>query len=185
MATEYLTIEHEATGLYKEKGSRFLSFAEYVETKEAAMERVAFYRKQYHDARHVCFAYIIGSEGEESRSGDDGEPAGTAGKPILTQIKAKNITNTLVVVVRYFGGILLGTGGLVAAYRSATQDALTKAGVTQKWVMVRKKAICSQADYPHLMQKLAKTGCQIISQDWSENECIIEYAIKKADEHRL
>ncbi len=111
-----------AEGIYKDRGSKFLAFAEPIENEEQAKERIAWYKKKYHDARHVCYAYRLGTN--LFRTKDDGEPHGTAGVPILRTIDAKGLDNILVVVVRYFGGTLLGTGGLMVAYREATKDAL-------------------------------------------------------------
>lgn len=113
-----------AEGIYKDKGSRFLSFVERIANEEEAKVRVAWYKKQFHDARHVCYAYRLGPD--LWRTKDDGEPHGTAGLPILRSIDAQGLDNILVVVVRYFGGTLLGTGGLMVAYREATKDALAK-----------------------------------------------------------
>jgi uncharacterized YigZ family protein len=110
------------TGIFKDRGSKFLSFAEPITDEEHAKQRIAWYKKKYHDARHVCYAYRIGEN--LWRTKDDGEPHGTAGLPILRSIDAKNLDYILVVVVRYFGGTLLGTGGLMVAYREATKDAL-------------------------------------------------------------
>lgn len=109
-------------GLYKEKGSKFLSFAMRIESEEEAKEIIQKYKKKYHDARHVCYAYRLGEQ--LWRTKDDGEPHGTAGLPILRSIDAKGLDKVLVIVVRYFGGTLLGTGGLMVAYREATKDAL-------------------------------------------------------------
>lgn len=124
---EFLTIASESQGIYKDKGSKFLSFAYPVGTEEEVKEKVNFLRKKYFDARHHCFAYRLGVNGERYRASDDGEPANTAGKPILGQITAHGVTNVLVAVVRYFGGILLGTGGLTQAYKQAAADALANA----------------------------------------------------------
>ena len=123
------TIVAETSGIYKDKGSKFLSFAEPIESEEQAKARIAFYRKKYHDARHVCYAYKL----DENlwRAKDDGEPHGTAGMPILRTINAKGLNYVLVVVVRYFGGTLLGTGGLMVAYREASKDALEKAEIKE------------------------------------------------------
>ncbi len=109
-------------GLYKDRGSKFLAFAEPVADEEQAKQRIAWYKKKYHDARHVCYAYRLGEN--LWRTKDDGEPHGTAGLPILRTIDARGLDNILVVVVRYFGGTLLGTGGLMVAYREAAKDAL-------------------------------------------------------------
>lgn len=120
----YLTIRNFAQGSYKEKGSTFISLAYPVRTVDEIKSILGETRKDHHSARHHCFAYILGQNREIWRSGDDGEPSGTAGKPILGQIRAHGLTNVLIVVVRYFGGRLLGTGGLINAYRSAAADAI-------------------------------------------------------------
>ncbi|MBQ0076410.1 MAG: YigZ family protein [Bacteroidales bacterium] len=111
-------------GLYKDRGSKFLSFAESISSEDEAKERIVWYKKKYHDARHVCYAYRLGPN--LFRTKDDGEPHGTAGIPILRTIDAAKLDNILVVVVRYFGGTLLGTGGLMVAYREATKSAISK-----------------------------------------------------------
>lgn len=125
VSSEKYTISSLSTGLYKDRGSKFLSFAEHIADEEEAKVRIAWYKKKYHDARHVCYAYRLGDN--LWRTKDDGEPHGTAGTPILRAIDAKQLDYVLVVVVRYFGGTLLGTGGLINAYREATKDALDKA----------------------------------------------------------
>ena len=112
----------KAQGIYKDRGSRFLAFAETIENEDQAKTRIAWYKKKYHDARHVCYAYRLGPN--LWRTKDDGEPHGTAGLPILRAIDAAGKDNILVVVVRYFGGTLLGTGGLMVAYREASKEAL-------------------------------------------------------------
>lgn len=132
MTDSYLTIQTQSSGLYKSKGSKFLSFAHPAKDTEEVKDLIADYKKRYHNARHVCYAYMLGPERNDFRFNDDGEPSGTAGKPILGQINARNLTNVLVVVVRYFGGILLGTGGLVTAYREAASDALEQAEIIEK-----------------------------------------------------
>ena len=114
-------------GIYKDRGSKFLSFAEPIANEDEAKARVVWYKKKYHDARHVCYAYRLGEN--LWRTKDDGEPHGTAGLPILRTIDAKGLDQILVVVVRYFGGTLLGTGGLMVAYREASKDALEKATI--------------------------------------------------------
>lgn len=119
-----------AEGIYKDRGSKFLAFAEPIANEDEAKARIAWYKKKYHDARHVCYAYRLGEN--LWRTKDDGEPHGTAGLPILRAIDAKKLDNILVVVVRYFGGTLLGTGGLMVAYREASKDALEKYGQVQR-----------------------------------------------------
>ena len=119
-----INITVSAEGIYKDRGSKFLAFAEPICDEESAKKRIAWYKKKYHDARHVCYAYRLGEN--LWRTKDDGEPHGTAGLPILRSIDARNLDNVLVVVVRYFGGTLLGTGGLMVAYREAACAALDK-----------------------------------------------------------
>lgn len=120
----YLTVARLSEGLYKEKMSKFISFAVPVSTLDEVKEALARYQKEYYDARHVCWAYMLGAARTEFRANDNGEPSGTAGKPILGQINSFGLTNVLIVVVRYFGGIKLGTSGLIEAYRAAAADAI-------------------------------------------------------------
>ena len=131
MADLYYTIAKEGTGIFKEKMSKFLSFALPVENVEDARSIIKGYQNEYHDARHVCWAYMLGADRNDWQLNDNGEPSGTAGKPILGQINSFNVTNVVVVVVRYFGGIKLGTPGLIAAYREAARLALEDAGVVE------------------------------------------------------
>jgi uncharacterized YigZ family protein len=120
----YKTIDVAGEGIYSEKRSKFLAFAIPVQTLDDVKREVEAYQKKYYDARHVCYAYRLGERRELFRANDNGEPSGTAGRPILRQIDAANLDNALVVVVRYFGGTLLGTGGLINAYKTASQDAI-------------------------------------------------------------
>lgn len=129
---KYITIKSASEGLYKEKMSKFLAFAFPVESAAEAKERISEYQKKYFDARHVCWAYMIGSARTEFLSSDNGEPSGTAGKPILGQINSFGLTNVCIIVVRYFGGIKLGTSGLIAAYREAAREALSAATIIEK-----------------------------------------------------
>ncbi len=124
MADTYYTLEAESSGLVREKMSRFISFAIPVNSADEAKERIGAIANKYHDARHVCWAYMIGSARTQYLSSDNGEPSGTAGKPILGQINSFNLTNIAIAVVRYFGGIKLGTSGLIAAYREAARQAI-------------------------------------------------------------
>ena len=129
---EYRSIEAPAEGLFKDNGSRFIALAYPVESEDRVKEIVAGLRKQYHDARHHSYAYRIGHDGSVFRSSDDGEPSGSAGRPILGQIDSAGLSDVLVVVVRYFGGIKLGIPGLIRAYKSSTADALANARVIDK-----------------------------------------------------
>jgi uncharacterized YigZ family protein len=128
----YSSIAAPSEGLFKDNGSRFIALAFPVETEEEVKTIVAGLRKQYHDARHHCYAYRLGYKGDVFRSSDDGEPSGSAGRPILGQIDSAGLSDTLVVVVRYFGGIKLGIPGLIRAYKTSTADALAHAQVVEK-----------------------------------------------------
>ncbi|MFI3267260.1 MAG: YigZ family protein [Rikenellaceae bacterium] len=130
----YKTINNTSEGLYKEKGSKFISYAYHVETVEEVSEIVSRLKKEYFDARHHCFAWRMGAKGEKTRVVDDGEPSSTAGKPILGQILSLEVTDVLIVVIRYFGGTLLGASGLIRAYKEAAYDALTNAEIVEKFV---------------------------------------------------
>lgn len=130
----YRTIAEPSTGLYREKGSKFIALATPVSTEDMVRNTLEALREEYHDARHHCYAYIIGAKGDRWRLNDDGEPSGTAGKPIHGQLLSFNLTNALVVVVRYFGGTKLGVSGLINAYKTASSDALTKAKIVTRTV---------------------------------------------------
>lgn len=124
MGDFYKTIKTTAQGLYKEKMSKFISYVVPVKTAQEAKDVIKQYQNEYHDARHVCWAYMIGTNRDEFLSNDNGEPSGTAGKPILGQINSFELTNVVIIVIRYFGGIKLGTSGLIVAYREAAADAI-------------------------------------------------------------
>ncbi len=131
---KYLTIAQPSEGIYKEKGSRFLAFAYPVFNLDEIKEIISQAEKKYHDARHCCYAWKLGLADDNFRFNDDGEPSGTAGRPIYGQILSNNLTNILVVVVRYFGGIKLGTSGLIVAYKTATADAIANANIVEQYV---------------------------------------------------
>ena len=176
----YKTISAQSEGIYKEKGSKFLSFAIPVSDVEEVKEIVKEYRKRYFDARHVCYAYMLGAERNDFRANDDGEPSGTAGRPILGQINSQELTNILVIVVRYFGGILLGTGGLVVAYKEATIDALNQSQIIKKTVDI---SISISFDYILLndvMRIIKELTPQIISQSF-DNQCSMKLSIRMQD----
>jgi len=141
MDDSYKTLEGPAEGTYRDKGSRFLAFGFPVKNEEEIRSILASLRKKYHDARHHCYAYRMGPAGENYRINDDGEPSGTAGKPIHGQLLSNNLTQVLVVVVRYFGGTLLGTGGLINAYRSATADMILHSRIILRLVEVKMRLI--------------------------------------------
>ena len=145
----YLTLKKESEGFYKEKGSKFLSFAFVVEDEEEIKEHMAALKKQYYDARHHCYAYVLGEQGDRYRANDDGEPGHSAGDPILGQIRSKNLTNTLIVVVRYFGGTKLGVSGLINAYKTAAADALENNIIVEHLILSKIKI---RFEYPQLNQ---------------------------------
>jgi uncharacterized YigZ family protein len=169
----FKTIESEAEGLYKEKGSKFYALAFPVENEEEVKERLDGLRKKYFDARHHCYAYRIGPNGEKVRANDDGEPNHSAGDPILGQIRSKEITNTLIVVVRYFGGVKLGVGGLIAAYRAAAESALSNATILEKDLTNR---ITLKFDYPATpeVMKMVNDFSMIILKQSLVDDCTIE-----------
>lgn len=131
MGDTFYTLSTPSDGIYKEKMSRFLAFAHPVYTVDEAKNVIAGYQRKYHDARHVCWAYMLGAARTEFQSNDNGEPSGTAGKPILGQINSFGLSNIVIVVVRYFGGIKLGTGGLAVAYKEAARLALESAEIIE------------------------------------------------------
>lgn len=147
MDDTYRTIRDLSEGYYTEKRSRFLSFALPVRTPDEVKTQLDIYRKKYYDARHVCWAYILGPDRTTFRANDDGEPSSTAGKPILGQINSNNLTDILIIVVRYFGGIELGTSGLIVAYRTAAAEAIAAARIEERTV---DETITITFEYPHL-----------------------------------
>lgn len=147
MDDTYRTIRDLSEGYYTEKRSRFLSFALPVRTSDEVKTQLDIYRKKYYDARHVCWAYMLGPDRTTFRANDDGEPSSTAGKPILGQINSNNLTDILIIVVRYFGGIELGTSGLIVAYRTAAAEAIAAARIEERTV---DETITITFEYPHL-----------------------------------
>ena len=178
----YKTITTKAEGIYKEKGSKFLSYAIPVSDKEEINLILKDYRNKYFDARHVCYAWMLGSDRTEFRANDDGEPSGTAGRPILGQINSHELTNILLIVVRYFGGILLGTSGLITAYKIASLDAINNAEIVEKTVDI---TINIQFDYLLLndvMRIVKETNAQIFKQEF-DNQCSLIISFPKNDEN--
>ena len=162
-----------ASGTYSELRSKFLAFAIPVRTADEAMDWVERYQKEYYDARHVCWAYRLGADGQEYRSNDNGEPSGTAGKPILGQIVSHNVSDVLVVVVRYFGGVKLGTSGLIVAYRTAANEALTAANKTQRLVE-QQMTLTFTYDHMNLVMRMVKDlSPRILSQDYTDNGSVV------------
>jgi YigZ family protein len=180
MADTYKTISKEVCeGFYSEKRSKFLAFVHHVDSVDEAMAIVKEYRKKYYDARHCCYAYVLGPDRADFRANDDGEPSSTAGKPILGQLNRLELTDVLVVVIRYYGGVNLGTGGLIVAYRTATEDALSKAVIEEKFVEER---ITYRFTYPMInavMRVVKETGARIVSQSF-DNDCEIVLSIRQS-----
>ena len=180
MTDEYKTISGTSEGYYAEKRSKFLAFAHHVETTDEVKDIVAGYRKKYYDARHVCYAYMLGAERLEFRANDDGEPSSTAGKPILGQINSNELTNILIVVVRYYGGVNLGTSGLIVAYREAAADALAHATVETRQVEEIVKYSFAYPQMNDVMRIVKDMNPRIISQTF-ENTCEIVLSIRKSE----
>lgn len=178
---EFLTItDTPAEGFYSEKRSKFLAFAFHVTSEEEVKQYVAEFRKKYYDARHVCWAYMLGADRTDFRANDDGEPSSTAGKPILGQINKNELTNILIIVVRYYGGVNLGTSGLIVAYRTAAAEAIANAEIVSQFV--EEEVVF---DFPYIMMndvmKIIKDmSPRIISQTY-DNTCEMKLSIRKSE----
>lgn len=177
---EYFTIKDNISeGFYSEKRSKFLAFAFHVTTEEEIKEIVSEYRKKYYDARHVCWAYMLGAQRTDFRANDDGEPSSTAGKPILGQINKNELTDILIIVVRYYGGVNLGTSGLIVAYRTAAAEAIAKAEV----IKLYDEEVVTY-DFPYVMMndvmKIIKDMSPRIVNQTYDNTCEIQLSIRKS-----
>ena len=184
MTDEYKTISGTSEGFYSEKRSKFLAFAHHVETADDIKELLAGYRKKYYDARHVCYAYMLGADRADFRANDDGEPSSTAGKPILGQINSNELTDILIVVVRYYGGVNLGTSGLIVAYREAAADAIAHATIEMRQV---EEVIKYSFAYPQMndvMRIVKEMKPRIVSQSF-DNTCDIVLSIRKSEAEEL
>ena len=185
MIDEYKTITDTiGEGYYTEKRSKFLAFAHHVTSVDEVKEIVGAYRKKYYDARHCCYAYMLGPERQEFRANDDGEPSSTAGKPILGQINKAELTDILVVVIRYFGGVKLGTGGLIVAYREATIDVLSHCEEVTKQV---EEIVTYDFTYPMMndvMRIVKEMNPRIVDQQF-DNTCSIQLSIRKSEAEQL
>lgn len=180
----YKTIEEQGEGIYTEKRSKFLAFAIPVTTVEQVKEIMEVYQKKYYDARHVCYAYRLGERGEQERANDNGEPSGTAGKPILGQIHSKELTNVLVIVVRYFGGVKLGTSGLIVAYRLAAAGALEAVPHIEKTI---NEEITLRFSYPLLndVLRIVKEEAPRVVEQTFDNECVVRLSMRLSRMPRL
>lgn len=178
---EFLTItDTPAEGFYSEKRSKFLAFAFHVTSEEEVKQYVAEFRKKYYDARHVCWTYMLGADRTDFRANDDGEPSSTAGKPILGQINKNELTDILIIVVRYYGGVNLGTSGLIVAYRTAAAEAIANAEIVSQFV--EEEVVF---DFPYIMMndvmKIIKDmSPRIISQTY-DNTCEMKLSIRKSE----
>lgn len=177
MPDTYFTIKSSSEGAYTELRSKFLSFAHPVETADEAKTIIKEYASKYHDARHVCWAYMIGAARNNCLCSDNGEPSGTAGKPILGQINSFNLTNIVIVVVRYFGGIKLGTSGLIAAYREAARDAITAAEITERHEQTVIDFTFGYLAMNDVMRTVKQPYIQIIRQEF-DNACRITLSVR-------
>lgn len=180
----YKTIKQISEGTYSEKRSKFLAFAIPVTSVEDVKTTVAEYQKRFYDARHVCYAYRLGAEREVFRANDNGEPSGTAGKPILGQINSNELTDILVVVVRYFGGIKLGTSGLIVAYRLAAAEAISAAEVIEKTV---DEDVTFLFEYPFMndVMRIVKEESPCIVEQSYDTDCVMTLRIRKGLMPRL
>ncbi|MGX8695393.1 MAG: IMPACT family protein [Prevotella sp.] len=184
MTDSYLTICTTGEGYYTEKRSKFLAWAHHVENTDEVKALLAGYRKKYYDARHVCFAYMLGAERTDFRANDDGEPSSTAGKPILGQINSTGLTDVLVVVVRYYGGVNLGTSGLIVAYREAASLAIADAKKETRQV---EEIVSYDFSYPMMnsvMKVVKDMQPRIVSQTFG-NTCQLQLAIRKGEAEQL
>ena len=184
MTDEFKTIVTTSEGYYTEKRSKFLAFAHHVQTVDEVKELLTGYRKKYYDARHVCYAYMLGAERTEFRANDDGEPSSTAGKPILGQINSNELTDILIVVVRYYGGVNLGTSGLIVAYREAAADAINHATIETRQVEEIVKYSFAYPQMNDVMRIVKDMNPRIISQTY-DNTCEIVLSIRKSEAEQL
>lgn len=180
----YFTIEQPVETVYKIKGSKFLAFAFYVETETQIKEQLHALKKEHPSANHHCYAWRLGPDKAAFRANDDGEPANTAGKPILSQLQSKDLTNCLVVVIRYFGGTLLGVGGLISAYKTAAAEVLAKARIIEKHILVEYRVEFVYNDISQVMRTLKENEAKIISTEYETANNII-FTVKKIRSEQL
>ena len=173
MRDSYKILTKPSEGTYSELRSKFLAFAIPVRTAEEAMEQVAKYQKEYFDARHVCWAYRLGPDGEEYRSNDNGEPSGTAGKPILGQMVSADVSDLIILVIRYFGGVKLGTSGLIVAYHTAAAEALEAGEYAERLVEKELKLTFGYEHMNMVMRMVKDLQPRIINQDYKDNGDIV------------
>lgn len=175
--SEYRTLAAPSEAVFREKMSKFIAFASPVETSDEAKAFVSRIANEYHDARHVCWAYQLGADGKEYQSNDNGEPSGTAGKPILGQIRSAEITNTVIAVVRYFGGIKLGTSGLIAAYREAARLAIEAGEIITMYEQSQIAFTFAYQVMNDVMKVVKASGAKVLSQEF-DNTCSMTLSIR-------
>lgn len=184
MKDTYRTIIKSAEGYFKDKGSKFLAYARPVEDEEQVKEILVEIKKEHHSARHHCYAWRIGTDEIQYRANDDGEPSSTAGKPILGQLQSFNVTNALIVVVRYFGGTLLGTSGLINAYRTAAENALENARIVTKIITKKYKLNFTYNEMNDVMQIMKQNNLDILDTQF-EIKCSLFFAVRKSEAKRI
>lgn len=180
----YKTLECLSEGLYREKGSKFIAIAIPVNSEEEIKDNLIALRKEYHDARHHCYAYILGYDKSAYRLNDDGEPSGTAGRPIYGQLLSKDLTNTLVVVIRYFGGVKLGVSGLINAYKTAAKDALESAIIIEKQIEEIYRIYFDYTIMNNVMKILKGNEISILFQNYN-NQHIIDFKVRRRDANQV
>ena len=185
MTDQYKTLSDKiGEGYYTEKRSKFLAFAHHVTTTDEIKTLLAQYRKKYYDARHVCYAYMLGADRTDFRANDDGEPSSTAGKPILGQINSNELSDILIVVVRYYGGVNLGTSGLIVAYREAAADAISHCEITMQQVEE-----IVEYDFPYVMMNdvmriIKEMSPRIVAMNY-DNNCSVKLSIRQSEAQQL
>lgn len=174
----YLTIEKKSEGIFKDRGSKFIAYIYPVKQEQDVKLFLSELKKEHHGARHHCYAYRLGADKLNYRTNDDGEPSGTAGKPIFGQIQSNDLTDILIVVVRYFGGTLLGTGGLINAYRNAAAEAIKNNKIIEKFVSYRYSLTFDFANMNDIMKIIKESEAKIHKQEYNQN-CEIEFSVRK------
>jgi len=174
----YLTIEKPAQAIFKDKGSKFLAFAYPVENEQQVKDILSQLKKEHHTANHHCYAYRLGADKLNFRANDDGEPNNTAGKPILGQLQSSDLTNVLIVVVRYFGGVLLGVSGLINAYKNSAAEVIKASQITEKQILFSYTIHFPFEQLNDVMKILKQSGCKILEQQF-DTDCRISFNIRK------
>ncbi len=180
MSDQYSTIKTNSEGIYKEKGSKFIARAFEVNNEQEVKEKLEDLRKEFYDARHHCYAYCLDKNGEKYRANDDGEPNHSAGDPILGQIRSKELTNVLIVVIRYFGGTKLGVGGLIHAYKAVSKEALEQTEIITKYWKKELKITFHYDNYSDMMARIKSYDAEIISQEYSENQVNMHLMVRES-----